>query len=740
MPLTKLQFRPGIIREITEYSNSGGWFDSDKIRFRQGYPEKIGGWLAVIKQPMQGTCRHIHQWSTLANELGYRYVGLGTSSHLYILWSENYYDITPIRSTIATLPANPFTTGSPVGSTSMTVNVPSHGARVSDWVQFSGATAFDAYTAAQLNQQYQIVASADANTITITMPVGNKTAGLAGGGTIVSASFLISSGLDDAVIGQGWGIPTWGGTGPGIGTPPSAPAATLAAGGTLVAGTAYYYMITAVVGGNESGPSAQVTATPTAGNQTINLTWSAVVGATGYKVYRTTTSNNYLTPALAGSPAVTSFSDTGVALSIGVPPGTGWGVAFDSTKLYPVDPTVNQLRLWDLDNFGQDLVANIRAGKIYYWHQPGGLSSPAVPLTQTITVGGVTYTPDAQVPATARQILVSPNDRHLIAMGCEDITPTGITATPDPLLIRWSTEEDAYTWNPLRTNTAGGQRLSAGSYIIAGMRTSQQILIWTDLGLWAMTYIGTPYVFGFQSIAEGLSIIGPNAMINTGSIVCWMDRGIFYAYTGQVQELPCALKDFVFNDFNYLQGYKVYAGHNHAFAEIMWFYPSANSLENDRYVIYNYGEQLWSMGTIERTAWLDMGRANYPIASDRKNQLLYYHEYGDDDNGAAMPAYVESADVDAEGGDHYLFLSRLIPDIAFRGTAAQQSVGITVYARSAPGRQKVAAAQLEVSPNTPEQYIRVRERQISFRIESDALGVGWRLGTIRTDMQPDGKR
>jgi hypothetical protein len=398
---------------------------------------------------------------------------------------------------------------------------------------------------------------------------------------------------------------------------------------------------------------------------------------------------------------------------------------------------VNQLRLWDLDNFGEDLVANLRGGPIYYWHQGNGLGKRALPLTSSTMVGSVTFTP-VQVPTQARQALVSPNDRHLIAFGC-DWPETGIT-TADLLLVRWSTEEDAYTWQPLRTNSAGSQRLSAGSYIICAMRTRQEILIWTDLGLWSQKYIGAPYYFGFDSIAEGLSIIGPNAGINAGNVVYWMDRGLFYAYTGQVQELPCTLKDFVFNDFNYLQGYKVYAAHNHAFSEVTWFYPSAASIENDTYVTYNYNDQVWTKGTLERTAWLDMGRANYPVATDRVNGLIYYHEYGDDSNGSPLPAYIDSADIDIDGGDHYLFISRLIPDVTFRGTAELQAVGVTVFTRSAPSKPKAVAAQIQVTPNSAEQYIRVRDRQVSIRVESTDLGVGWRLGTLRTDMQPDGRR
>jgi hypothetical protein len=508
-------------------------------------------------------------------------------------------------------------------------------------VQFSGASGpAGIYTPAMLNQQFTITRVISINLIGITMSIANTGGIVPGGGPDVIASFLIPPGLPDAVVGQGWGIPPWGGDVPPLGLGPE---------------------------------------------------------------------------------------------------DVGWGVPFNASNLDPANPTVNQLRLWDIDNFGDDLVANIRGGPIYYWHHDLGLTSRAVPLTQEINVGGFDFVP-VEVPTSARQILVSPNDRHLIAMGC-DHPETGIF-DPDLLLVRWSDAEDAYTWNPLRTNSAGEQRLSAGSYIICTMRTSQEILIWTDLGLWSMKYIGAPYVFGFDSIAEGLSIVGPNAMINAGNTVMWMDRGIFYAYTGQTQELPCSVKDFVFQNFNYLQGYKVYAGHNHAFSEVIWFYPSENSVENDRYVTYNYVDQVWACGTLERTAWLDMGRANYPVATDRAYSLLYYHEYGDDDNGAPLPAWIDSADLDADGGEHYLFIQRLIPDVAFRGKGSltDQSVGITVFGRSAPGKEKVVLAQITVTPYSGEQYIRVRERQISIRVESTHLGVSWRLGTLRADMQPDGRR
>jgi len=635
MPLQKLQFRPGIVRESTDYSQSGGWYNADKIRFRFGFPEKMGGWQAVVETPLEGVCRHIHQWATLEND---RYVGLGTSSHLYLLWSQNYYDLTPLRATF-TLAADPFYTGA-LDTGQLAVRVPSHQAKQGNYVQFSGVTTpVNVYTPEMLNQQFPIAWVLDADTIVIDMPIPNTASGVSGGGPNVKAEFLIPPGQPDAVVGMGWGIPPWGGE-------------------------------------------------------------------------------------IPGQP-VGSY--------------VGWGEPFNPTDLDPVNPTVNQLRLWDLDNFGEDLVGNIRGGAIYYWHHELGLNSRALPLTQAVNVAGVDFTP-VEVPTTARQILVSPNDRHLIAMGCDH--PEAGIFDPDLLLVRWSTAEDAYNWQPLRTNSAGEQRLSAGSYIISCMRTSQEILIWTDLGLWSQKYIGAPYVFGFDSIAEGLSIIGPNAMINAGNTVMWMDRGIFYAYTGQTQELPCSVKDYVFKDFNFLQGYKVYAGHNHAFSEVIWFYPSEESIKNNRYVTYNYVDQVWSIGTLQRTAWLDMGRASYPVATDRDYSLLYYHEYGDDDNEQPLPAWIDSADIDADGGEHYLFVQRLIPDIAFRGSVppGEQSVGLTIFGRSAPGKEKVPLARINVTPYSGEQYIRVRERQLSFRIESTHKGVSWRLGTLRTDMQLDGRR
>lgn len=611
--LSKVQFQAGINKEVTNYTASGGWVGADKVRWRKGQAEKIGGWTAVIPQSFEGTCRHIHQWSDLESN---RYVALGTSSHLYILFGETLYDITPIRATSTGVSYT-------IQNGVMTVTLSGHGARVGDFVNITGASDLT------LNRQWRITGVQSTGAFTIDMPDAAAQSGSA------TFAFLINSGAEDATIGQGWGIPPWGGA-------------------------------------------------------TVHM----------------------------------NASDQ-----------TGWGQAFDLSTLFPSDPTVVQMRIWDIDNMGEDLVGNIRGGAIYYWVRANGYQTPAVELRVLPNPSNNGAFP-ADAPAMANQLLVSPNDRHLIAYGCNDVGQTA----QDLLLVRWCAAENVWDWTPLRTNDAGGMRLGSGSYIIAAMRTSNIIVIWTDLGLWTQQYIGMPYVFGFQQIAEGLSIISPNACINIGTTVLWMDRGIFYAFSGQVQELACAVKDYVFSDLNYEQQYKVYAGHNHPFSEVFWFYPSKGSQENDSYVLYNYAEQVWSVGKLDRTAWLDMGRNSYPVATDRLTKHIFYHEYGDDADGSPMGAYIDSADMDLNGGDSYIFMRRFIPDVYFRGAGDQQEIGVTIYGRSAPLEPKRALARLQVTPHTGQQYLRFRERQISFRMESFGLGIGWRLGTVRMDWQPDGRR
>lgn len=641
MPLNKIQFQPGIVTETTNYTASGGWYACDKVRFRQGMPEKIGGWQQIVDRAFEGACRYIHSWSNYEGDQ--QYIGLGTSSKLYILWGQSYYDITPLRTSLD-LDADPICALG-AGSNQMTIYAPSNGAQIGDSFRLSGATGFDVFTDAMLNQEFTVLGyyNDDPDYLLVQAPVQTASPStVCGGGPAVVADFDISAGLIDAVEGQGWGIPPWGG-------------------------------------------------------------WASTLG-----------------PFPAPSP-----------------PATGWGVAFDPRTLNITDPSINQLRLWSLDNFGEDLVSCIRGGPIYYWHQDTGLNARAVPLTQEITVNGVDFVPD-NVPATALQVLVSPNDRHLIAYGCQDFGET----IANPLLVRWSDTENAYAWSPLRTNSAGSQQLSAGSYIICALRTvSGQILIWTDLGLWMQQYIAMPYVFGFQPVAQGLSIIGPNAMVNAAGNVYWMDHGVFEVYSGGVQELPCTVKDYVFSNLNQTQAYKIYCGHNHAFHEVTWFYPSANSQENDSYVTYNYVDQLWTVGMLQRTAWLEMGRSFHPVATDLDNHLIYYHEWGDDANGVALPAWIESADTDADGGDHYLYMQRFVPDVHFRGAAGtRQTMQVTIKGRSVPLQPKKTWAELTVTPMTGQQFVRVRDRQLSFRFSSKDAGVGWRLGTIRADLQVDGRR
>lgn len=727
MPIQKIEFRPGIVRELTQYANSGGWWDADKVRFRAGYPEKIGGWQAVTRAPFAGVCRSLHQWSSVEYD---RYVGMGTSTKLYILWGNSYYDITPIRATL-TLPTDPISTYS-VGSTTqetffeVTTNTPGHGmTQPGDTVTLSGvSTPVDVFPASDFNTSFVVTAVISPTQFIIALPGQASAYGVKGGGSAVKATFQIPTGLENAVVGTGWGIPPWGGSSNLL------PSKAVALNGLATYASPDLLKVNAPAHGFTNADSVAITGM----TGTVDVFLPADINNVQMTVQQVIDADNF-TVAVPGTKVMSATGIAGGGSGMSVNEWTGWGMSFDPRLLSPVGYDVNQIRLWDMDNFGEDLVANIRNGPIYYWHQQLGVGTPASPLNQTITVGGVVFTPN-QVPNYAAQVLVSPNDRHLIAFGCDDVGQT----LPDPLLVRWSNEEDAYDWEPRRDNSAGGQRLSLGSYIISALRTRQEILIWTDLGLWSMRYIGAPYIFGFDTVAEGLSIIGPNASVNAGNMLFWMDRGIFYAYTGQVQELPCTIKDYVFSDLNYTQEYKICTGHNHSFSEVIWFYCSSESSEIDKYIIYNYVDQNWSIGNLERTAWLDMGRSAYPIAASPVTNLLYYHELGTDNDGSPLPAYVESSDMDQGGGDHFLFLGRMLPDVQFRGSSNSQSVGISVLTRNAALGTKDVGARFTVTPVTEQNWIRVRARQISFRIESSDVGVGWRLGNLRADMQVDGKR
>jgi hypothetical protein len=631
MPLTKLQFRPGINREITSYSNEGGWFDGDKIRFRFGYPEKIGGWQRLGNSTFLGSCRALHIWRTLGLET---YLGVGTHLKYYVEYGQGYYDVTPIRRTTS---AGAVTFAATDGSSVLTVTDGTHGAVAGDFVTYTDAVSLGGtITADVLNQEYQIASIVDSSTYTIVAravaslsqitidgaytptPVVANASDTGDGGAGVIGAYQINIGLDTSVFGTGWG----------------------------------------------AGP------------------WSR--GA--------------------------------------------WGSAAT------IDLIKDTLRLWMHDNFGEDLVLNVMSGGIYYWDSSGGLSNNRAVAISDLAGANAS-------PTVATQIMVSDVDRHVIAFGCDPVDNPGVQ---DPLLIRFSSQESVTDWNPTALNTAGDLRIGSGSKIIVAVETRQQTIVFTDTSLHAMQYLGPPFTFGIQKISENITIQSPNAAVAVDDRIFWMGRNEFYLYEGTVNRLPCTVRDYVFNDINFDQAEKVFAAANTANSEIWWFYPSANSSENDRYVSFNYLEQAWSYGNLARTAWLDRGVEQLPIAAST-DKRLYNHEIGFDD-GSTVPAspieaFVQSSPIDLGDGEQFVFMRRLIPDMDFRNSTAETpSVDVTTRIRNFNGGNYLRTTTSTVDGDTEQVHLRLRGRQFSMRVASDGEGVGWRLGSMRYDLRPDGRR
>ena len=625
MPLQKLQFRPGVNQEITSYSNEGGWRDCDKIRFRFGYPEKIGGWEKYSSNTYLGSARALHNWIALD---GSNYLGIGTHLKYYIEEGGAFNDITPIRLTTG---AGDVTFSASNGSATLTVTDASHGAVESDFVTFSGAASLGGnVTATVLNAEHQIVRIVDANSYEVTLGVTANSSDSGNGGGSTVGTYQINVGLDTVVGGTGWGAGAW---------------------------------------------------------------------------------------------------------SRGA-----WGSAEPNGLT-----TVTQIRLWSHDNFGEDLIINPRDDNIYYWDRTNNTSTRAIELS---TKSGT----KTSVPQIAKQVLVSDQDRHVIAFGCDGLgassSATQGDGTQDPLLIRFSSQENPIDWFPTSTNTAGDLRLGSGSRFIQAVETKREILVWTDTSLNSMRFIGPPFTFGLQQLASNITIMGPNAAVATEDVVYWMGIDTFYTYAGQTESLPCTVKDKVFLDFNIEQSDKVYAGVNSEFAEVFWFYPSAGSTDNDRYVIYNYADGIWYFGNLERTAWLDRGTRIYPIAAS--SSYLYNHEFGYDDDGSSMNSFIESGVMDIGDGDRFTYIKRVIPDLTFTGSTnlSTPQATFTLKSRNFPGGNfdntaSGTATRTQSSPVelfTNQLHTRTRGRSFAMRIESNALGSKWKLGSPRVDMQQDGRR
>lgn len=629
--LTKYIFRPGINREGTDYSNEGGWFNANLVRFRKGLPEKIGGWAKATLNTYQSTVRALHAWVDLSLT---KYLGLGATWKYYIKEGNNFYDITPIRLTTA---AGDVTFSATNGSSTLTVTDTAHGAQQNDFVTFSGAAALGGsgnITAAVLNQEYQIATVVNANSYTIT---AKDTSGATvtanandsgNGGSSVVGAYQINVGLDVYVESTGWGVSTWG------------------------AGT--------------------------------------------------------------------------------------WG---SSTAI----TAANQLRLWSHDNFGEDLVMNVRSGGVFYYD----ISAATLGTTRAVALSdlaGANLT-----PTKALQVLVSDIDRHVICLGADPISGSSRSGTLDPLLVAWSDQENVTEWEPLPTNTAGSLRLSAGSQIIGALRARQETLIWTDTALYSMSFIGQPFTFGINLVNEGVGLIAPNGAINTPKGVFWMDKKGFYTYNGSVQDIPCTVQNYVFSDLNESQAFQTFGFVNKEFDEVGWFYCSGTSTVIDKYVVFNYEDGTWTIGELTRSAWIDEGIFNNPMATYTTSHVgyLYNHETGNDADGAAMDnVFIESSDFDLADGEDFQSIRRIIPDIKFTGDGGTgQTVNVVVKTRNFPAESLSTATTATCTSSTSKIDTRIRARQAVLRVESDDdntsgdnLGVGFRVGATRMDVQPNGRR
>ena len=615
MPLKKLLLKSGVNRENTRYTSEGGWYECDKIRFRQGTPEKIGGWQRISATTYLGICRSLWNWITLGSQ---NLIGVGTNLKFYIENGGAYNDITPIRATVTL--TNPFETTS--GSPIVTVTDASGGYGDGDFVTFSGASAVGGLT---LDGEYQLATTIIANEYTIEASA-NASSSATGGGT-VTAVYQIGVGTAFAIPLTGWGASSWG------------------------SGT--------------------------------------------------------------------------------------WGVGVTS---------VESIRLWSQSNFGEDLVFGPRGGAIYYWDATSGLTSRAVELSTLVGA--------SNVPTDQNFIEISDINRFVFAFGANEFA----SGTVNPMLVRWSDQGSVTNWTPSATTQAGFLTLSRGSEIVTAKQSRQEVLVWTDSALYAMQYVGAPVVWSAQLVGENISIAGQNAVAYANGVAYWMGKDKFYMYDGRTQPLRCDLRQFIFNDFNTQQYDQVVAGTNESYHEVWWFYCSTDQTTSDRYVVYNYMEDVWYYGTMSRTAWLDSGLRDKPLAATYSNNLVNHEEGVDNnENATTLPihAYVASAEFDLDDGHQFAFIWRILPDIRFDGsTTGSPSATMTLLplANSGSGyndpasvggsnsRAVTRTAVLPVEQFTGQIYTRVRGRQLAMKVESTGEGVTWQLGAPRIDMRPDGRR
>jgi len=621
MPLKKLLLRPGVNRENTRYTNEGGWYDCDKIRFRQGTPEKIGGWEQISDNRFLGVCRSLWNWVTLGSV---DLIGVGTNLKYYIERGAAYNDITPLRVTTA---AGDVTFAATTGSSVVTVTDTAHGAVEGDYVTFSGALTLGGdITAATLNTEFQIVTVPDDDTYTIQTAVAATASDTGNGGANVVGAYQINVGPEIQESATGWSAGPWG------------------------------------------------------------------FGA--------------------------------------------WGEG---------QATLEGIRIWNHSNFGEDLVFGPRGGALYYWDASAGFPQRGVLVS---SLSGA-----SDVPAAHTTLLVSDISRFVLCFGA---SPLGETAL-DPMLIRWSDQEDVANWTPSITNQAGDLRLSTGSKIVTATQTRQEILVWTDAALYSLQYQGPPFVWGAQTLGDNISIIGPNVKASASNVTYWMGKDKFYRYDGRVQTMRCDLRQYIFQNINLLQADQIFASTVEAFNEVWWFYPSADSTTPNRYVVYNYAEDIWYYGNMTRTAWIDSQIRNTPVAAYSGRLLDHETGYDDGSNNTPVPieSYITSSEFDIDDGNNFSFIWRVLPDVTFRGsTSTNPSMNMTLLPLQNSGsgytnpaseggtntRPVTRSTTIPIEQFTGQINTRVRGRQMAIKVESSELGVAWQLGAPRIDVRPDGRR
>ena len=711
MPLQKVVLKPGVNRENTRYTNEGGWYESDKVRFRQGTPEKIGGWTRISSFTFLGVCRSLWNWVTYTT--GLNLIGVGTSSKFYIE-NDAYYDITPIRATVTL--NGPFTTNVATnigGMTTVVVTDSLGGFAEGDYVSFYGASAVGGVT---VYGEY-VITYITSTTYSIQV-TGTASSSTTGGGNPVYAVYQVTTGATTYTPNVGWGAGAWG-SGPwGIGPP-----IVITTGGVRIWSQTNWGED--LVFGPRGGPIYY---------------WDASIGITPTVVTISNANPCLVTCSLGLTEGtVVSFITTGT-----LPTGVGTG----TTTLLP---GVNYyVRAIPASTTTFNISATATGALI---DTSGGTQSG----THSVSPRGYALTAlagsDSSCPASQITFTVSDISRFLLVFGTNDYGST----TVDPMLVRWSNQESLTTWTPAITNQAGSVRLSHGSKIVTTLQSRQEILVWTDSTMYSFQYLGPPYVWGTQILADNISIISPNAAVMASGVTYWMGVDKFYKYDGRTQTLRCDLRQYIYSDINLDQVDQVFGSTNEGFNEVWWFYCSEASVVVDRYVIYNYFEDIWYYGTMGRTAWLDSGLRNYPIAATYSNNIVE-HENGVDDGitlpATAISASITSAQYDIGDGHNFAFVYRMIPDLTFRGSTAGTTPQITMYLQglnnSGSGITQSGYSDVTYSGTVPsvinvdqftgQVYIRVRGRQMQMQITSNTLGTQWQLGSPRIDSRPDGRR